>query len=442
MLSPDAYPRAALEHALTPLLDGKRVPDDPDELAAMLAASVDATSMGIVILVDALEELVTLTAPGERSYLAMFLAALSSRPMPGLRAVVTARRDLLDPLLGEPGLGVALTRAVQLVVPLTAPAWADVVDERLAVYGYALEDEGMRAELARELSSISEAMPLVEFGLAQLWQHRDTTRHVVSRHGLAAIGGLSGALARHAEATLATLVTSHGPGAAAVAGAVLLALTTPHGTRANKSRAELAREVPDPLRDQVLSALERARLVVIEEGRATIAHEALIARWPRLHAWVQTERRDREIARDIEEAATRWQAQPGPDLLLRGRPLRDARALAASRASMLTDNARTFVSASRKNELRSSAGVIGLLLSVFVLAAVLGFAYWISDRDARAAKLAADQEKVEVAKITKTLVASRNRPKSQQEQDIQEMLVAKRACEKELARCSGDAGAP
>ncbi|MDB4935117.1 MAG: uncharacterized protein JWP87_2089 [Labilithrix sp.] len=440
-LSPDAYPRAALEHALAPLLEGRRAPDDPDELAAMLAASVEATSTGIVILVDALEELVTLTAPDDRAYLALFLAALSSRPMPGLRAVVTARRDLLDPLLGEPGLGVALTRAVQLVVPLTAPAWADVVDERLAAYGYALEDEAMRGELARELASVSEAMPLVEFGLARLWDHRDTARHVVSRRGLVAIGGLAGALARHAEATLAALVESNGPAAATASGSLLLALTTPHGTRATKTKGELAREVPHPLRDQVLAALERARLVVVEEGRATLAHEALITRWPRLHAWVQSERRDRELARDVEDAATRWHAQPGPDLLLRGRPLRDARALASSRATMLSENAKTFVATSRNNALRSSAGVIGLLASVFVLASVLGLAYWESERDARAAQRAAEREKVEIAKITKTLIAAQNRPKSQQQQDIEEMLVAKRACEKELARCTGDAGA-
>jgi hypothetical protein len=66
----------------------------------------------------------------------------------------------------------------------------------------------------------------------------------------------------------------------------------------------------------------------------------------------------------------------------------------------------------------------------------------VSERDARAAQRAADREKIEVAKITKTLIASRDRPKSKQEQDIEEMLQEKRTCEKELARCTGDAGAP
>jgi serine/threonine protein kinase len=442
MLSPDAYPRAALQHALSPVLEGRPVPEDPDELASMLASIVETTSTGIVVLVDALEELVTLAAPEERSYLALFLAALASRPMPGLRAVVTARRDLLDPLLAEPALGVALSRAVQLVSPLTAPAWADVLDERLAAYGFALEGDAMRSELTRELASIAEAMPLVEFGLARLWEHRDVARHVIAHGALTAIGGLAGALARHAESTLDSLTKSHGLGAATVAGAVLLALTTPHGTRATRTRAELAREVPDSLRDDVLLALEKARLVVSEEGKSTLAHEALIARWPRLHRWVQAERRDREIARDVEEAATRWRAQPGADLLLRGRPLREARALSDSRRSMLSDDARTFVTASRRNEVRSSAGVIGLAGSVFVFAIILGLFYRESAKETRAEKLAAEREKTEVAKITKTLVEAANRPKTERERDIEEMVIAKHACEKELARCTGDAGAP
>ena len=142
----------------------------------------------------------------------------------------------------------------------------------------------------------------------------------------------------------------------------------------------------------------------------------------------------------LEEAASRWRAQPGTDLLLRGRPLRDARALHGSRRQMLTDEVSAFVAASRKNELRSSAGVIGLTSSVFVFAAVLAVFYWQSSRETEAAKRAANQEKVEVAKITKTLINSRNRTKTQQELDIEEMLVEKRACEKQLAACA-DAGA-
>ncbi len=440
-MSPDAYPRAALQHALGPIRGAKPLPDDPDELAAQLARTVEETSVGIIVLVDALEELVTLTPADDRGYLAKFLAALSSRPMPGLRCVVTARRDLLDPLLGEPGLGAALTRAVQLVVPLSAPAWADVVDERLAAYGFSLEDEAMRNDLARELASIAEAMPLVEFGLARLWEQRDVGRHILSRQSLLAIGGLAGALARHAESTLSKLVETNGPNAGAVAGSLLLALTTPHGTRAIRTQAELAREVPDPLREQVATAFERARLIVVEDGRVTLAHEALITRWPRLATWAAAARRDREIARDVEEAAKRWHAEPNVDRLIRGRPLRDARALESARGTLLSPEAKAFVAASRKNELRTSVGIISLASSVFVFAAILAGVYWQSTRESRIAQRRAEEEKVELAKITQTLIDARNRPPSQQQRDIQQLVIEKHACERQLARCEGDAGA-
>ncbi|HSO33747.1 MAG TPA: hypothetical protein VLT33_14540, partial [Labilithrix sp.] len=440
-LSPGERPRAALGLALAAFLEGAPLPDDPDELARSLASVVETTSVGLVILVDALEELVTVTPPAERSWLAGFLAALSVRPTPGLRAVVTARRDLLDPLLAEPALGAALTRAVRLVAPLSAAAWAETVEERLAAYDVSLEDDAMRAELARQLATVAEAMPLVEFGLSRLWEQRDVARRVISVRSLAAIGGLDGALAQHADATLTGLEAAHGLRVVAVTGALLLALTTPHGTRVGRTRSELAREVGDPLLDLALAALEKARLLVSDDGRITIAHDTLIVRWPRLAAWVRSQRRDRELARDVEEAVARWQARPGADLLLRGRPLREARALLTARARMLSDDARSYVRASRRSELRSVTGVVGLAASVFVAAGVLGVVYWQSDRETRAEKAAAEREKTEVAKITQTLLEAANRTPAQRDRDIEQMVQAKHACEKQLARCSGDAGA-
>lgn len=437
ILSPGPHPRASLAHALSGLLGAQALPDDPDELAANLSALVERSGTGIVILVDALEELVTLAASDERRYLAMFLAALSSRPLPGLRAVATARRDLVDPLLGEPALGVALTRAVQLVAPLSAPAWVDVVDDRLAAYGYALEDAALRDELARELAGAAEAMPLVEFALARLWERRDRERRVLSRAALAEIGGLAGALAQHAEATLASLVTQSGPAVAAVAAEVLLGLTTPHGTRATRTRGELAAEIPSPLRDGVLAAFEKARLVVIDDGKITLAHDALITRWPRLHAWVQSMRREREAARDVEEAAARWRARPDRDLLLRGAPLRDARALPRAARARLSPDARAFVTASTNDQRRGAAVVVSATLVVLIGLAVLGRLYVV---DTRAAEARSEQQKQEAFKVMKVLAEARDEPKAQRAREIEELLMNKRACEKELARCTGDAG--
>jgi serine/threonine protein kinase len=435
--TPGRAPKAALSAALEPIVGPDLPSGDAEALAARLARDVSATEEGLVVLIDALEELVTLAAPHEAAWIERFVAAVAAAPVPGLRIVVTARSDLLDAILAT-RLGPALVRGIQLVAPLTAAGWLDAVDERAAAYGFAL-DPDLRLDLADELEGASSAMPLVEFALREVWAARDVERRTLGRAALARLGGLGGALANHAEATLAG-VAARGSRARveAVARDLLVALTTPHGTRAKPTARDLAERVPDAAtRDELLAAFEAARLVVRTGDEITLAHDALVLRWPRLRAWIEGLRRDRELAAEIERAAAQRRAHPERDALLRGRALADARALAATGAVPLSADARALVAASRRAALRANAGVIALASSVFVGAAVLFALYAISERETRA-------EKARAAAITSSLIATKNQPPSRVARDIEALLVAKHQCEEELARCSGggDAGAP
>src|SRR5262249_34637713 len=147
------------------------------------------SGVGLLVYIDALEELVTVSEGGEVPWFAAFLSAAAERPRPGLRVVCTTRRDLLDPLLAKPGLGAALTRSMQLVPPLGAGAWIDSVRERLAAYGFSLE-EGIERDLVEELGDDAVPLPLVEFAIARLWRERDEERRVLPRAALAAMGGV------------------------------------------------------------------------------------------------------------------------------------------------------------------------------------------------------------------------------------------------------------
>ena len=51
----------------------------------------------------------------------------------------------------------------------------------------------------------NELEPIIDM----LWEKRDPARKIVPRAGLHAIGGIAGALSRHAEATLAELSEEH-----------------------------------------------------------------------------------------------------------------------------------------------------------------------------------------------------------------------------------------
>ena len=221
-----------------------------------------------------------------------------------------------------------LARAVQLVAPLGGRAFVEALEERLSAYGYALEDSAMFEELARELATAPEAMPLFEFALARLWGERDQTTRRLGRAALARIGGISGALEQHAESTLQGLVAQRGPIVEAVARAVFVALTTASGTRVRRTVDEILTDTraDRPIVENVLATFEQARLIVAEEGRYTVAHETLLQRWPRLRDWVSSVRRERELAEETERASSRWKGRPiDASLLYRGRapPRRD-----------------------------------------------------------------------------------------------------------------------
>src|SRR6185369_13647867 len=83
-----------------------------------------------------------------------------------------------------------------LVEPLTETVWSDVIDRALGAYGYSFEDSRLRDDVLAELGRTSEAMPLVQFALSELWKKRDAKQKRLTRAGLEAIGGIDGALGR------------------------------------------------------------------------------------------------------------------------------------------------------------------------------------------------------------------------------------------------------
>jgi hypothetical protein len=438
-MQPGRSPRGAAERAFAALLGAGAANASPEAFVAALTALVDRTETGVVVLVDALEELVTVADQAEGMWLADVLAIVGRAPLPGVRVILTARRDFLDGLLAIPSLGTPMARSVQLVTSLSGRTFSDALEERLGAYGYALEDAAMRDELARQLTSAPEAMPLFEFALARLWQEGDHVHRRLGRAALARIGGIEGALEQHAERTLHELVTQHGRGAEAAARELLLALTTPSGTRTRRTAQEIAGDVAiDPqLIGTITTKFEQARLIVFDEGRLTLAHEALLQRWPRLHQWIAAVRQRRELALEIEQAAARWRERQDSGLLIRGRILRDARELLTTGGVRLSDGARGFITTSRRAEARGVTGVIALVSVVMIGLGVLFGLYRMLQHDAREKERAAEA-------LAARLRDSRQTPEAERAAAVQALLQEKHACEKELRRCTGaqDAGAP
>ncbi|MFO0655910.1 MAG: SUMF1/EgtB/PvdO family nonheme iron enzyme [Polyangia bacterium] len=126
--------------------------------------------------------------------------------------------------------------------------------------------------LVDSTASTDGALPLLQFTLAELWEAREGNR--ITQAALDNIGGVTGALSRHADHVIGTLP----PAQRQSARRVLMSLVTLEGTRARRTEEELINS--DSNARSALEALVRGRLLVARDtadGTAyEVAHEALI----------------------------------------------------------------------------------------------------------------------------------------------------------------------
>ena len=385
VVTPGHDPWGTWVAALTPIspLLGRA---EPHELAAALATFADERALGVLLVVDQLEELATLSEGESRKKAVALLEELALRPRPGVRVLVAGRRDLLDPLIAlSTGFGTALARGALFVGPIDDGAWGDIVDEALGAYGVRFDSPATRAELLEQLRGKGSAMPLAQFALTELWSRRDRTTKTLSRAALADMGGVDGALRRHADKTADALVAG---GHEAALRSILLALSTAKGTRAIRPVGELERAGGGAATRDLVGKLVEARLIVEEPEGFTLAHEALLTQWPRLAAWLADAAIDRRVAEDLEQAVAAWRRDPAD--LWKSARLAVGEQVVARELVPLPEGAREFVAASRAAERRGRV-VAGVFVGV-AFAAVVGIAAFFASERSKAEGLRAQAE--------------------------------------------------
>jgi serine/threonine protein kinase len=401
----------------------------PGALVEALAERAQTTERGLLLLVDQLEELVTLGAGESRAWTTDLLARLGEQTLPGLRVLVTVRRDLLDPLLGLGGLGKALVRGSLLVAPMSDAAWGEVIDQALAVYGYTFQDDQLRSDLLAQLEGTASAMPLVQFALTELWHKRDPATKQLTRASFEAIGGIAGALERHADETLARLTRTQ-PGGEKAARNVLLSLTTPQGTRALRAPADVA-AASGPMSGEVIEMLESARLIVREAEGVTLAHEALLVQWNRLRTWVAEARQDRLLAEEIERDAALWRADDTV-AVWKKRRLDTAMDVLARGTVVVSAAGRAFVQAGRMAERRARVLIAGSIAMVLLSMAGGGVAYVVGVRSQERATeqalrteqnaLRKEQDSREIAEASRAVAEARTRDVELKQAEIDALM--------------------
>ena len=342
--TPGRAATASLRSALTPELTGdaetlqKLVadPGNPDVIVDAVASWRRGGDRALLV-VDQFEELFTLNPPAEQ---AAFAALLGRLPLQVDVHVVLSMRDdfaascnaheSLRPIFHEltvldPPTGANLRRA--LIQPATK-------------CGYRFEDDELVERMLAEVEGERGALPMLAFAAAKLWEMRDRENGVLTRQAYRDIGGVGGALAKHAEATIDRVGSDRVP----IVRELFRNLVTAEGTRAVREWDELlsvfsaetrSRSTGDqpPGRkppadgagpgftarqadaEEVLGALIDSRLLtsyeVHEEGReptrrVEIIHESLLEKWPRLVRWSTQDADAAQLRDELRHAARQW----------------------------------------------------------------------------------------------------------------------------------------
>ncbi|HEY2743047.1 MAG TPA: hypothetical protein VGL86_00430, partial [Polyangia bacterium] len=374
---PGARPTAALRARLR--AEGWLGDEEPDDaaLADELRARAQKRAGLLLIVIDQFEELFTLGADAdERLRYATLLAELGRHADDPIRVVLTMRDDFLMRAQTLPPLRPHLMSGLEL---LATPSPADllrIVVEPARRAGYAFEPAELPLEIVQAVAHEPGALALVSFTAAKMWELRDREHHVLPRAAYDALGGVGGALAQHAEETLATM----SPVEQGLVREAFRHLVTADGTRAVLSRGDLSQLVGGGAgAEAAIEKLVATRLLVTSESvdggeLIEVVHEALLAAWPRLVTWRREDAEGARLRDQLRAAARQW-AERGRwrGLLWRDEALAELRLWRARHARPLTETEEAFVTASLREAARGRRLRIAAVAAAFVaLAGGLG----------------------------------------------------------------------
>ncbi len=344
---------------------------------------------GLIVVIDPLEELVTLATPEDARAFGSAILRLAE-DVDGLRFVLVTREDFLGRVVGRTGLGSEITRAVHILGPLRASGLREAIEGPARAMAHGFDSQATVEELAAWVERAEGGLPLLQFALAELWEARNAEARLLTRTALDAMGGVSGALTRHADGVVAALL----PEERAIVRRLFGQLVTPDGTRAERTVRELGAE--SGASASALDALVRGRLVVArasadgEETVVEVAHEALLRGWNTLRAWLASDAEERALRERLARAAAEWERLGEPvEALWAARQLAEARALSHAGPGTLSLREASFLTRSRAAVLRKRIGVTLAIVAVPTLIAAVTFATRSSARHEQDRQIAA-----------------------------------------------------
>ncbi|MBI4701049.1 MAG: protein kinase [Deltaproteobacteria bacterium] len=328
----------------------------PHRLALELRAIAQKSGAKVLLFVDQLEELFTIASEpeGPRAFLDA-IGAAADHALDPVRVVVTLRHDFIDRVASSPAMRRSLSHLTLIQRP-DAEALKETLLKPAQAVGYGYDDPELVAEMVAAVRDEPACLPLLQFAAQMLWNERDRDRKLLLRAAYERMGGVGGALARHADGVLASL----SPGEQRAARELCVRLVTPERTRRLLPRSR-AIEGLGPDAEPVLARLTEARLVTVRRARLApgsepmleLAHESLIHAWDTLGTWLDAGRADLAFLAEVGQAAELWDRRGQlPEELWQGPALRAALAQLERCSAAVPDFVRRFLEQGRRRQAR------------------------------------------------------------------------------------------
>ncbi|MEO6920267.1 MAG: winged helix-turn-helix domain-containing protein [Collimonas sp.] len=231
--------------------------------------------------------------------------------------------------------------------------------------------------LCASAAASPDALPLLQYTLQELYRLRNADGEL-SFDALHRLGGVEGAIGQRAEEVVNALTQEQ---SASLPRVLSLLVALSDNEEVVTSRRAPWSALQSEAEHELVKALVETRLFVSElvgdEPGFGVAHEALLRRWPRVTAWIETHRNALRVRGRTALLTSRWVNEGrGGDLLLpRGKQLDEALGLLKMPAFSLSADEIALIHASlKKTKLRDRLriGVMLAIVCLSLLAAGLG----------------------------------------------------------------------
>ncbi|ABI39651.1 lysine decarboxylase transcriptional regulator, CadC [Shewanella sp. MR-4] len=241
--------------------------------------------------------------------------------------------------------------------------------------------------LCSDAASNPDALPMLQYTLQALYlQRSDDDKLLVSVYRT--LGGIEGAIGKNAEQAISHLTEAE---KASLPRILSLLVTLREDEKSITSRTARWSQLQSAAETALVQAMVDSRLFVshLQNGEPcfSIAHEALLRRWPRATAWISEHNDSLSIKSRLQHLSQRWLSEDKHSayLLAEGKPLKEAQSLKQNPLFDLDERETDFIAASSKRAtmLRWTRRITVALLCVLTLTSVI-----MSVRSIEAEKLA------------------------------------------------------